>query len=86
MKKKLTFKDLDIPNNYFELSPQEKNEIVQEFLDAVIDVIDNSLMNPQLTTQEVAKNVLLSTLEEHEKNESYEICQIISDMINLLDA
>ena len=85
MKKKLTFKDLDIPNNYFELSPQEKNEIVQEFLDAVIDVIDNSLMNPQLTTQEVAKNVLVSTLQEHEVNENYEICEIIKDMINLLD-
>lgn len=85
MKKKLTFKDLDIPNNYFELSPQEKNEIVQEFLDAVIDVIDNSLLNPQLTTQQVAKNVLVSTLQEHEVNENYEICEIIKDMINLLD-
>jgi len=85
MKKKITFKDLDIPNNYFELSPQEKNEIVQEFLDAVIDVIDNSLMNPHLTTQVVAKNVLISTLQEHEVNENYEICEIIKDMINLLD-
>jgi hypothetical protein len=85
MKKKITFKDLDIPNNYFDLSPQEKNEIVQEFLDAVIDVIDNSLMNPHLTTQVVAKNVLISTLQEHEVNENYEICEIIKDMINLLD-
>jgi hypothetical protein len=85
MKKKITFKDLDIPNNYFDLSPQEKNEIVQEFLDAVIDIIDNSLMNPHLTTQVVAKNVLISTLQEHEVNENFEICEIIKDMINLLD-
>lgn len=86
MTRRIDLNDINIPDDYFTMDEIEKLVIVQELLDAVVEVIDNSLLNPHIKTQEVAKQLLQRTLAEHETNENYELCQVISDMLDLLNA
>lgn len=83
--KKIRLGMIDVPNDYFDLNDDAKNELCEVLLDKLYLFIDERLEQGH-DRIEFLREVLISSLESNEQYEQYEICQVINDCIKLLDA
>jgi len=84
MKNHIKIADLQIPKNIWELTEEERKELVitvKEFLETLVDrqIKDN-------TNKKVFMVKLLeSTIIVNEQEEQYEICQIIKEIKDMIE-
>lgn len=85
MEKSEIFRGLLVPTNYFELSEKEKKEICLGFLDTIYETIIKN--TPQhFSKLDIFYRVLDQTIHHHEKTEEYEVCGLLKDTKQILDA
>ena len=78
--------DLDklIPEDYFKLTKTQKKDLCVELLDNIIYLVDTNF-SPEFNRIEITKILLGITLKQHETEENFEICEVIRDIIKLID-
>ena len=78
--------DLDklIPEDYFKLTKKQKKDLCVELLDNVIYLVDHNF-SPEFNRIEITKILLGITLKQHETEENFEICEVIRDILKLID-
>jgi uncharacterized protein with NRDE domain len=82
--KKIRLGVMDIPKDYFDFTFQQKKDLCEDLMDKLYLYIDERL-DTEYNRIEFLRDVLVSSLESNEEEEQYEICQVISDCIKLLD-
>lgn len=75
---------IDVPKDYFDLTPEQKNELCDTLLDKLFVYIDERLPE-DYNRLEFLKDILVSSLESNIEYEQYEVAQVINDCIKLLD-
>ena len=73
-----------VPNNYHELTHQEKKDSCIGLLETIYDIIIKST-NTKYSKLDLIYKILESTLIHHETLEDYEVCSLISDTRKILD-
>jgi hypothetical protein len=76
--------EIEIPINYFELSKEEKDYLIEQLYNMFIQTIEGRI-NPAFETKEIMKSILQSSIISNRKDENYEICQILIDIEKRLD-
>jgi hypothetical protein len=76
--------ELDIPEDYFELSPQDKETICLVIMDNLLKVIDKRF-NPSLSRFDLMNKLLDSSIETNIKEETYEVAQVLYDIKQILN-
>lgn len=76
--------EIEIPINYFELSKEEKDYLIEQLYNKFIQTIE-ARINPAFETKEIMKSILTSSIISNRKDENYEICQILIDIEKRLD-
>jgi hypothetical protein len=76
--------EIEIPINYFELSKEEKDYLIEQLYNKFIQTIE-ARINPAFETKEIMKSILTSSIISNTKDENYEICQILIDIEKRLD-
>jgi len=75
---------IDIPEDYMNLSDDEKYIICSKILDKLIMKIDKQLP-PYISRVDFTLDILESTLITNEEEENYEVCSVIRDIKKILN-
>lgn len=73
-----------LPSEYLTLSDEDKKIVCLASIKSMVDVMAVSF-GKDYTTPEYFKSVLQLTINQYEKNENYETCAILLDMLNMVD-
>jgi hypothetical protein len=76
--------ELEIPADYWTLSPDIKRELCLTIVDAIITVLDQQI-SPKLNRMEVFQHLIESSLLSNEQDENYEVCQVLIDIKQLIN-
>ena len=76
--------ELEIPEDYFELSPEDKETICMVIMDNLLRVIDRRF-NPSLNRIDLMNKLLDSSIETNIKEETYEVAQVLYDIKQILN-
>ncbi len=73
-----------IPEDYFKLDEEQKRNLCVELLDNIIYLVDTNF-SPEFNRIEITKILLGITLKQHETEENFEICEVIRDILKIID-
>jgi hypothetical protein len=73
-----------LPSEYLTLSEEDKKIVCLASIKSMVDVMAVSF-GKDYTTPDSIKNILQLTMIQYEKNENYETCIILKDMLTLID-
>ena len=73
-----------LPSEYLTLSDEEKKIVCLTSIKSMVDVMAHSF-GKEYTTPEYFKGILQLTINQYEKNENYETCAILKDMLTMID-
>lgn len=76
--------ELEIPEDYFELSPIDKETICMVIMDNLLRVIDKNF-NPALNRIDLMNKLLDSSIQTNINEETYEIAQVLYDIKQILN-
>jgi hypothetical protein len=76
--------ELEIPEDYFELSPEDKETICMVIMDNLLRVIDKKF-NPTLNRIDLMNKLLDSSIQTNINEETYEVAQVLSDIKQILN-
>jgi hypothetical protein len=76
--------ELEIPEDYFELSPTDKETVCMVIMDNLLRVIDKNF-NPSLSRIELMNKLLDSSIQTNINEETYEVAQVLYDIKQILN-
>lgn len=74
----------DIPDDYFELNKFEKEAVCLIFISHLLTLIEREF-HPIFNRMDIMNSLLTYTINEHERLEMYEICQVLKDIKTLVN-
>lgn len=76
---KMKIGEIHIPIEYFELTVEEKDYLVNELLNEMLIQIDKNVIQG-VNRIEVLEHILESSIETNIQDETYEICAVLYDI------
>lgn len=76
--------ELEIPEDYFELSPVDKETVCMVIMDNLLRVIDKNF-KPEINRIDVMNKLLDSSIQTNIKEETYEVAQVLYDIKQILN-
>jgi len=76
--------ELEIPEDYFELSPKDKETICLIIMNNLLTVIDKRF-NPSLNRIDLMNKLLDSSIQTNINEETYEVAQVLYDIKQILN-
>lgn len=73
-----------LPSEYLTLSEEEKKIVCMASVKAMVEMIAFSF-GKEYTYPDIFKDIIQKTITQYEKNENYETCVILLDMLNMID-
>jgi len=70
---------IDIPVDYFKLGPEERKVLCELVIDNLYKIVDKQL-KPEVDRIEALNDIFDSTIEMNEKEENYELCQVLMEI------
>lgn len=83
-KDKIDIGYIDVPKDYAALTTDKKDALCNRIIDKLLFTIDKQLP-AYMNRISFLDEILESSLESNEKEENYEVCMVIKDMINKLN-
>lgn len=71
--------ELEIPVEYFDLSKEEKDYLINEILNVMLTIIDKNVI-PTVNRIDILNQILDSSIETNIEDEVYEICAVLYDI------
>jgi hypothetical protein len=76
--------DIEIPVNYFQLSTEQKAELCENIYKLIHKAISANI-HPQIDNNLIMHKLLESSIMSNEETENYEICQVLSDIKQIIN-
>lgn len=73
-----------LPKEYLTLSKEEKKIVCIASIQSMVDIIAYSF-GKNYTEPDMFKQILELTITQYEKNENYEACVVLMDMLTMID-
>jgi hypothetical protein len=71
--------ELQIPLEYFDLTKEEKDYLINEILNVMLTIIDKNVV-PTVNRIDILNTILDSSIETNIEDEVYEICAVLWDI------
>ena len=71
--------ELEIPIEYFDLTKEEKDYLLNEILNVMLTIIDKNVI-PTVNRIDILNQILDSSIETNIEDEVYEICAVLYDI------
>ena len=84
MERHIRVGEIDIPNDYFNLTETEKRELCENMVDIILTIIDKQI-RPGYDKLRILDHLLTSSILTNELHENYEICQVLNDLRKLIN-
>jgi len=84
MEKSIKIGELEIPSDYWLLDKETKREVCLTIVDAIITILDQQI-SPSLNRMVILEKLLESSIQSNEETENYEVCQVLSDIKQIIN-
>jgi hypothetical protein len=71
--------ELEIPLEYFDLTKEEKDYLINEIVNVMLTIIDKNVI-PNVNRIDILNQILDSSIETNIEDEVYEICAVLYDI------
>jgi hypothetical protein len=71
--------ELEIPLEYFDLTKEEKDYLINEILNVMLTIIDKNVI-PTVNRIDILNMIIDSSIETNIEDEVYEICAVLYDI------
>ena len=76
--------ELQIPESYWDLTEEAKDQLCLTILDSMLTILDKTL-NVEINRFDILDKMLESSIMVNESNEEYEICEVMYKIRKLLN-
>ena len=76
--------ELQIPESYWDLTEEAKDQLCLTILDSMLTILDKTL-NVEINRFDILDKMLESSIIVNESNEEYEICEVMYKIRKLLN-
>jgi|694.fasta_scaffold02579_25 hypothetical protein len=76
--------EIEIPKDYWQLNLDKRKELCETLVDTLLLVLDKQI-RPDMNRLRVLDLLLISSIITNEKDENYEICQVLQDLRLLIN-
>jgi hypothetical protein len=76
--------NFEIPEDYFELNKIQRDAVCLILVKHMFLVIEKEF-NPEFNKIDIINSLITHTITSHEKEEKYEICQVLKDVKKIVD-
>jgi hypothetical protein len=84
MEKSIKVGELEIPADYWSMNKKDKRELCLTITDAILTLLDN-LVNPEYNRTALINAIIDSSIETNVRDENYEVCQVLSDIKQIIN-
>lgn len=76
--------ELEVPADYWSLDIEDRKDLCAIIADAIITVLDKEV-KPDVDRMYMLNRLLESSIETNEIDENYEVCQVLSDIKQIIN-
>jgi hypothetical protein len=76
--------DLEIPTDYWSMDKTDRRELCLTIVDAILTLLDK-LVNPEYCRKSLINAIIDSSIETNVNEENYEVCQVLSDIKQIIN-
>ena len=84
MEKSVKIGDLEIPTDYWSMDKTDRRELCLTIVDAILTLLDK-LVNPEYNRKSLMNAIIDSSIETNVNEENYEVCQVLSDIKQIIN-
>jgi len=84
MEKSIKVGELEIPADYWSMDKKDRRELRLTITDAILTLLDN-LVNPEYSRTALLNAIIDSSIETNVRDENYEVCQVLSDIKQIIN-
>lgn len=84
MEKHIKIGEIEVPRDYWSLSLEQRRELCEQLVDTILLVLDKQV-RPDMNKLRVLDLLLISSIITNERDENYEICQVLHDLRMLIN-
>jgi hypothetical protein len=84
MNKSIKVGELEIPEDYWSMSHNEKRALCLIIAEAIITVLDEQVSN-RIPRMDILERLLQSSIQTNDLDENYEVCQVLTDIQKIIN-
>lgn len=84
MERHIKVGEIEIPKDYWNLDLDTRRQLCEQLVDTLLLVLDKQV-RPEMNKLRVLDLLLISSIITNEKEENYEICQVLHDLRILIN-
>jgi hypothetical protein len=85
MEKSVKVGELEIPADYWSMDKKDRRELCLTIIDAFLTLLDKLITNPEYCRRSILAAILDSSIETNEEQENYEVCQVLTDIKQIIN-
>ena len=86
MVKQIKVGHLEVPTDYFKLSQEDKDIVCNEVLESILYILKKHINDDSVDKLNVLNRIIDSSIITNQSVENYEVCGVLVDIRNLVNA
>ncbi len=86
MPKQIKVGHLDVPTDYFKLSQEDKQVVCNSILESILYILERHINDDKVDKLNVLNRIIDSSIITNQYEENYEVCGVLVDIRNLINA
>jgi len=86
MPKQIKVGHLDVPTDYFKLPQEDKDVVCNSILESILYILERHINDDSVDKLNVLNRIIDSSIITNQHEENYEVCGVLVDIRNLINA
>jgi hypothetical protein len=86
MAKQIKVGHLDVPMDYFKLPQEDKEIVCNSILESILYILEKHVNDDRVDKLNVLNRIIDSSIITNQHQENYEVCGVLVDIRNLINA
>jgi hypothetical protein len=86
MPKQIKVGHLDVPTDYFKLPQEDKDVVCNSILESILYILERHINDDSIDKINVLNRIIDSSIITNQHEENYEVCGVLVDIRNLINA
>lgn len=86
MQKQIKVGHMDVPTDYFKMPQEDKDIVCNSILDSILYILERHINDNSIDKLKVLNRIIDSSIITNQDEENYEVCGVLMDIRNLVNA
>lgn len=86
MARQIKLGELNIPTDYFRLNEEDKTVVCNSILESILYILEKNVKDNRIDKLKILNEIIDSSIITNQHEENYEVCGVLADIRNLVNA